>query len=101
MADPANGYAPIGGMPNEGSAWRERPAASIGEWMLAPIVRASTSAWYCVTWWSPKATCSITVCDGVFGKGSVVMCCATPSDSPRSQRIWIRSRASGRSSCFG
>ena len=38
--------------------------------MLAPMVRASTSAWYCVTWWSPNATCRSTTCRGVPGSGS-------------------------------
>jgi hypothetical protein len=44
--------------------------------MAAPIVRASISVATFATWWSPKASWSSTVCGGVFGSGSVVMCCA-------------------------
>ena len=42
--------------------------------IFAPIVRASTSAATLATWWSPTADCINTVCAGVFGYGSVVMC---------------------------
>ena len=47
-----------------------------GGWIEAPIVRASISVATLATWWSPNATCSSTVCAGVFGSGSSVMCCA-------------------------
>ena len=50
--------------------------ASTGRWTRAPIVRASTSVVMSATWWSPKPTCSSTLCVGVFGSGSAVMWCA-------------------------
>ena len=60
-ADPSNGKRRIVGMPNCGSD-RSCGRGPVGGHARAPIVRASTSAVTLATWWSPRATCSSTLC---------------------------------------